>query len=92
VRIDPMTLAVTVTSPDTGTFVGADDLSTGTRDLVYLMLRVSLARDISRSGEQLPLLLDDPLAHCDRHRKERILEFLSRLAEQTQMILFTQDE
>ena len=92
VHIDPMTLAVSLTSPDSGMVVGADELSTGTRDLVYLMLRVSLARDISRSGEQLPLLLDDPLVHCDRHRKERILEFLSRLADQTQMILFTQDE
>jgi DNA repair exonuclease SbcCD ATPase subunit len=92
VRIDPGTLAVMLRAPEIGDFVSAQRLSTGTRDIVYLMLRVSIARLMSRSQERLPLLLDDPLVQCDHDRLEQALNFLSRLAEETQILLFTKDE
>lgn len=92
VRVDPTTLAVSVTAPELGHVVSVERLSTGTRELVYLILRVSLARLMSHTGETLPLLLDDPLVQCDRSRQEQALNFLTRLAEETQVFLFTKDE
>ncbi len=92
IHVDPKNLAVSMTAPELGQAVNAERLSTGTRELVYLMLRVSIARLMSRTGEQLPLLLDDPLVQCDRGRQEQTLAFLSRLAEETQVFLFTKDE
>ena len=47
---------------------------------------------MSRTGEKLPLLLDDPLVQLDRDRQEEALDFLSLLAGTTQVIMFTKDE
>ncbi|MFN8483170.1 MAG: transposase [Anaerolineae bacterium] len=44
VQVDPKNLAVSVPRPETRELVKADRLSTGTQDLVYLILRISLAR------------------------------------------------
>jgi DNA repair exonuclease SbcCD ATPase subunit len=92
VRVDSSDLGVSLIAPELGESVHADQLSTGTRDLVYLMLRVAIARLMSRTGERLPLLLDDPLVQCDRERLEQTLTFLGHLAEETQVLLFTKDE
>ena len=75
-----------------GELVSVDRLSTGTRDLLYLMLRVAIARLMSRTGETLPLLLDDPLVQCDRARQDQTLAYLAQLAKETQVFLFTKDE
>lgn len=90
--VDPTTLAVSLVAPETQTPVGVERLSTGTRDLIYLLLRVSLAGLMSSTGERLPLLLDEPLVQYDRARQMRALDFLVGLAEETQVLLFTKDE
>lgn len=92
VRIDPSTLAVSLVAPERDKPVEAAVLSTGTRDLVYLLLRIAIAQLMSGSGETLPLLLDDPLVQLDRNRQEHTLNLLVRLADETQIILFTKDE
>ncbi len=92
VTVDPATLAVAVQVPELGTKAPAEDLSAATRDLVYLLLRLGIARLIGHSGEKLPLLLDDPLVRCDQDRRRRALDYLARLAEGTQVFLFTGDE
>jgi len=92
VQVNHNSLAVSLTAPELDSSVGAEQLSVGTRDLVYLMLRISIARLMSRTEEKLPLLLDDPLVQCDRARQEQTLEFLAQLAEETQVFLFTKDE
>jgi len=92
VGVDPSTLAVTLVAPERDEPVEAAWLSTGTRDLVYLLLRIGVARLMSRTGETLPLLLDDPLVQLDRSRREQTLHLLSSLAEETQIILFTKDD
>jgi len=90
--VDPETLIVRLLAPETQRWIHVDQLSTGTRDLVYLLLRFSIARLMSQSGEQLPMLLDDPFVHCDRNRKANILNYLINQASDMQFILFTQDE
>lgn len=90
--IDPETLIVRLLAPETQRWIHVDQLSTGTRDLVYLLLRFSIARLMSQSGEPLPMLLDDPFVHCDRNRKANILTYLINQSSDMQFILFTQDE
>ncbi len=90
--VDPSTLAVSLKAPERQELVSVANLSTGTRDLVYLMLRIAIARLLSRSTETLPLMMDDPLVQFDRGRQERALQYLSQLAVDTQVFLFTKDE
>ena len=91
-QVDPVTLAVALKTAERNAAVGTDQLSTGTRDLVYLMLRIGIAQIMSRVSEKPPLMLDDALVHCDRDRYLRTLEFLVQLASETQIFLFTKDE
>ena len=56
------------------------------------MLRIAIARLLSRSTETLPLMMDDPLVQFDRSRQQRALEYLSQLAADAQVFLFTKDE
>ena len=61
-------------------------LSTGARDGVYLAARLAVSRLLG-GKESLPLILDDPFAHCD---DDRLLEGLSMLfaaAEGQQVLL-----
>jgi DNA repair exonuclease SbcCD ATPase subunit len=90
--VDPETLIVRLLAPETQRWIYVDQLSTGTRDLVYLLLRFSIAQLMSHSGEPLPMLLDDPFVHCDRNRKANILTYLINQASDMQFILFTQDD
>ena len=92
VTVDPSTLAVSLKAPERQELVDVANFSTGTRDMVYLMLRIAIARLLSRSTETLPLMMDDPLVQFDRGRQERALEFLGQLAANTQVFLFTKDE
>jgi DNA repair exonuclease SbcCD ATPase subunit len=91
-QVDPTSLAVSLVAPELDGIVDVERLSTGTRDLVYLILRMSIARLMSSTGERLPLLLDDPLVQCDRARQERAVDFLVQAARETQVFLFTKDE
>jgi DNA repair exonuclease SbcCD ATPase subunit len=92
VQVESKSLNVSLMAPELDRFVGVERLSKGTRDLVYLMLRIAIARLMSRSEEKLPLLLDDPLVQCDRDRQDQTLQFLAHLAQETQVFLFTKDE
>ena len=92
IHVDPDKLNVSLMAPELGQHVAVEQLSTGTRDMVYLMLRIGIARLVSGTKETLPLMLDDPLVQCDRDRQEQALGFLAQLAEGTQVLLFTKDE
>ncbi len=60
-------------------------VSRGTRDLLALCLRLAL-RDAVFSGEQPPLLLDDPFTAYDDKRTQKALAFLHKLAEKEQIV------
>lgn len=91
VRIDPSSLKVSVFPPERNEMVQTEQLSTGTRDMIYLMLRIGIAQMMSNSGEKLPLLLDDPLVEFDYFRQQTSLDYLQKLSTQTQILLFTKD-
>ena len=69
--------------------VAVDALSDGTRDQLYLALRLaSIARFAERS-EPLPLVLDDVLVQFDDARASAGLTVLGEAAETTQVVFFT---
>jgi uncharacterized protein YhaN len=85
-------LTLQVRAQDQRSFKDVDNLSLGTRSLIYLLERVALARIISGNAEPLPLLLDEALVHADRRRVRAALDELARLGQDHQIILFSKDE
>lgn len=67
----------------------AQALSRGTRDQLYLCLRLALAQEITEGREQVPLLLDDPLVNFDDGRLAATLGMLMELARERQTLLLT---
>ena len=72
-----------------GNRVHVDDMSEGTRDQLYLSLRLA-ALDFRRAaGVDLPIILDDILITSDDERALAILEALSESAKVHQVMVFT---
>ncbi len=65
-------------------------LSRGTREAVFIALRLSLAAAYARRGVMLPLVLDDVLVNFDTHRARLAAKVLRDFAELgSQVIMFT---
>jgi uncharacterized protein YhaN len=64
-------------------------LSSATRIGLYLALRLACVYHHVEQREGLPFVADDILLDFDDARARRVMEELGRLAEQTQVILFT---
>ena len=63
-------------------------LSTGARDLLHLACRIALAHFLSGGDLDLPLILDDPFAHCDDPRTIAGMEVLvDAIAPDHQVVL-----
>jgi len=90
--VDPAGLSVQVKETDSGRWRPALLLSEGTREQIYLLLRIAMAQHLSTTGETAPLLLDEVTAQADRARATAMLEMLHRLSAERQVILFTHDE
>jgi uncharacterized protein YhaN len=83
-------LALSVKTQDQRAYKDVDDLSLGTRSLIYLLERLALARIIGGNAEPPPLLLDEALVHADRRRLRAAMSELGRLDHQ--IIMFSKDE
>ncbi len=67
-----------------------EELSRGTREQVFLALRLSLIAGYARRGVRLPIVLDDVLVNFDTVRSRRATRVLTEFAEQGhQMLVFT---
>ena len=64
-------------------------LSDGTRDQLFLALRVASLEQYFTQSEPLPLVLDDVLIHFDDARARAALEVLGELSQRTQILFFT---
>lgn len=64
-------------------------MSDGTRDQLYLSLRLAALERYLEAHEPMPLILDDLLITFDNDRAAAILPLLSALAKRTQIVLFT---
>jgi uncharacterized protein YhaN len=64
-------------------------LSTGTREQLYLAIRLAYVQHYCREAEPLPLVMDDVLVNFDDERAQRTLEVLLEIAESRQIIFLT---
>ena len=64
-------------------------MSRGTRDQLYLALRLGYLERMVQQGEPMPFIVDDVLIHFDDDRAAAALEVLGELSGATQVILFT---
>lgn len=72
-----------------GEIVGVDGMSDGTRDQLYLSLRLASLERYLETNEQIPFVVDDILIKFDDDRAEATLNVLVQLSVQTQVIFFT---
>jgi DNA repair exonuclease SbcCD ATPase subunit len=89
IRIDPKDFVVRARVPETNAIEDLSLLSAGTRDQVYLIIRIAMARMFAEGLELPPLLLDDPFAYWDETRIERCIPILAENAFDAQTVLFT---
>ena len=92
-RYDEVTLArdLTAKTRRTGDDVGRelDYLSAGTKDQLYLALRLAVC-DLALPGDDpCPIVLDDALVTFDRDRMALALDLMKRIARERQVLLFS---
>lgn len=73
----------------TGEQIGVDGMSAGTRDQLYLALRLAYVERQLVQFEPMPFVVDDILVQFDDARAAATLEVLGELSEQTQVIFLT---
>ncbi|MEE2826208.1 MAG: hypothetical protein VYE64_06235, partial [Planctomycetota bacterium] len=70
--------------------ITVDKLSRGTREAVYLSLRLALVGSYARRGKVLPMILDDVLVNFDSRRARAAAELLCDFSQQGfQLLIFT---
>jgi uncharacterized protein YhaN len=72
-----------------GVEIAPEHLSTGTREQLYLAIRLAYIDHYRRSAEPLPVVLDDVLVNFDTRRVRATLGALAAFAEGVQVLLFT---
>lgn len=73
-----------------GTALPVEKLSRGTRELVFLALRLALVSSYSRRGANMPVVLDDVFVNFDDQRAAAATAVLADLADSgQQMLIFT---
>ncbi len=72
-----------------GERVPPSGMSDGTRDALWLALRVAAIEALVARGHTVPVVLDDIAVNLDDERTAAMLRVFAQLAEQTQVLLFT---
>ncbi|MFH0911920.1 MAG: AAA family ATPase [Planctomycetota bacterium] len=68
---------------------GVESLSRGTREELYLAVRLGLIREFGARQEPLPVVLDDVFVNFDPPRARAALTAVAELAKTHQVLLFT---
>ncbi|MBC5826512.1 MAG: AAA family ATPase [Candidatus Eremiobacteraeota bacterium] len=84
--VDPENFTVRLRLPETGDRMSGAELSSGTREQIFLALRAATAAALG-SGERVPLILDDALVHSDDARLAAGVHHLANLARGGQQIV-----
>ena len=77
-----------ISGPGEGADRGIDELSRGTREQLFLALRLALILSLDKGAEPLPVVLDDVLVNFDPERRRAVRQELARFAEGRQVIMF----
>lgn len=65
-----------------------EQLSCGTREQLFLAVRLALVEDLARQGIALPMVLDDVFVNFDEQRAEAAADVLLEFANQGHQVLF----
>lgn len=87
--IDDQGRAILIGVRPDGAWVKVEGMSNGTRDQLYLALRLATLEWRMKSSESMPFIVDDILINFDDERATATLKALVELAEMNQVILFT---
>ncbi|MEN8259340.1 MAG: AAA family ATPase, partial [Pseudomonadota bacterium] len=72
-----------------GSLTRTEGMSSGTRDQLYLALRLATLEKYAAESEPMPFIVDDILINFDDDRTAATLNALGEIARKTQVILFT---
>jgi uncharacterized protein YhaN len=72
-----------------GLLVRVEGMSSGTRDQLYLALRLASLQLRSQSTEAMPFIVDDILINFDEERANATLGVFAGMADRNQIIMFT---
>ncbi|MYC80539.1 MAG: AAA family ATPase [Acidobacteria bacterium] len=72
-----------------GTEEAFDILSKGTQEQIALLVRLSFARMLAKTGETAPVILDDAIVYTDDDRIEHMFDALTRQARDLQIVVFS---
>jgi uncharacterized protein YhaN len=87
--IDDQGQAILIGVRPDGTWVNVEGMSNGTRDQLYLALRLATLQWRLQSAEPMPFIVDDILINFDDDRSRATLKAMAGLGEKIQVILFT---
>jgi DNA repair exonuclease SbcCD ATPase subunit len=89
--VDPSDLSMHVSAREGEAQVSVQDLSQGTREQIYVALRMVLAKALSPGGDPVPLFLDDPTVSADDARCTALLDTLKELSATSQVVVFSHE-
>ena len=69
--------------------LGVEGMSSGSRDQLYLAMRIAYLEHWLSDHEPIPFIVDDVLLNFDDNRAIAALKVLGELSRQTQVIFFT---
>lgn len=72
-----------------GSYKTPEQLSTGTREQLYLAIRLAYVLHYCRQSEPLPIVMDDVLVNFDDERARNTLATLADVAQTVQVLFFT---
>lgn len=72
---------------ENGEYINSNRLSVGTIDQLYLSLRLSAFKEITK--ESIPIILDESFAYYDNERLKNTLKYLNDNFKNNQIIIFT---
>lgn len=87
-EVRPGTTELTVHRGD-GSFVSPDQLSTGTREQLFVALRLAFVEQHCAGREPLPVLIDDAFVNFDTQRTRLALGALAEFGGATQVLYLT---
>jgi len=90
VVVDSQNLSISVQIPN-GSLKDATNLSYGTAEQIYLLLRLALVDHLTSGTESCPIICDDITVHADSARKIEMLNLLLELSKVQQIVLFSQE-
>ena len=74
---------------NTGARVEVEGMIDGTRDILYLALRLASLHNHLNTGEPIPFIVDDILVNLDDQRAAATFKALAELSQRTQVIFFS---